>query len=242
MERLRWEAPLGGEDIYIRVNIPHYSLDVRNKGALDMTMPVIVGRRDRQTPLMSDRIVNLKFSPDWTVPSTIYREDILPELIANPDFAANSGYAIITDLGRVDAHTIDWSNPPPVTVYKDPSSRGPLGGVRFSLTNSRGIFLHDTNQRSLFDRSKRYLSSGCVRVGDAAALAHYLTQHDGMTREKIERAMQRGKTSWHEVNDGIGVPVFLSYMTAFIDEDGELIMTADPYQKDAQLIPFFDES
>ena len=242
MERLRWETPLNGESLYVRVNIPQYNLKVWDQGEIALDMKAIVGRRDRQTPIMSDRIVNLKYSPDWTVPSTIYREDILPQLVANPGYAAASGYSIITGNGRVSADTVDWSNPTQVTVYKKPSSNGPLGGVRFSLTNSIGIFLHDTNQRSLFGRDHRNLSSGCVRVGDPAGLAHYLTEHDGWSRDDVEAAMNRGRISWQDVNEGVGVPVFLSYMTLFVDEEGDLIRTGDPYRKDRALLQFFDQT
>lgn len=242
MERLRWEAPLNGEERYVRVNIPGYRLHVREGEELAMDMRAIVGRNDRQTPIMSDRIVNLKFSPDWTVPSTIYREDILPQLRANPGYAAASGYSVVTSGGRVNASTVDWSNPPPVTIYKAASANGPLGGVRFSLTNSIGIFLHDTNRKSLFSRGRRNLSSGCVRVGDPAGLAHYLVQDDGWSLEQVQGAMNRGRISWKDVDDSEGVRVYLSYLTAFVDEEGELQTTRDPYRKDRQLLALFDES
>jgi len=242
MERLRWETPLGDDTVYVRVNIPQYRLHVRDQGEVTMDMRAIVGRNDRQTPIMSDRIVNLKFSPDWTVPGTIYREDILPALRSNPGYAASSGYSVIQGGRRVSASDIDWSNPPRVTIYKNPSSNGPLGGVRFSMTNSIGIFLHDTNRKSLFSRGRRNLSSGCVRVGDPAGLAHYLVQSNGLSLSDVERAMNRGRISWQDIDDGNGVPVYLSYMTLFVDEEGEIQTTGDPYRKDRSLLQHFDDS
>lgn len=240
MERLRWEAPLNNEPSYVRVNIPFYRLHVRQNSELVLDMKATVGRIDRQTPIMSDRIVNLKFSPDWTVPSTIYSEDILPRLQADPAYAQAAGYTIFTSQGAVAAETIDWSDPPAVTVYKHASSSGPLGGVRFSLTNNVGIFLHDTNEPSQFRKSRLALSSGCVRVGEPVALAHFLTQQDGLTPEQIKQAMSRGRISWQPVNADAGIPVFLSYMTIFVDDEGQLIRTDDPYRKDQELIRFFN--
>ena len=242
MERLRWEAPLNGEDRYVRVNIPHYRLHVREGAELVMDMRAIVGRNDRPTPILSDRIVNLKFSPDWTVPSSIYYGDILPKLRANPGYAAAEGYIVRAFDAHVDATIVDWNNPPPVTLYKAASSDGPLGGVRFSLTNPRGIFLHDTDLKSLFVQDHRNLSSGCVRVENPAGLAHYLAQDEGWSLEQVEDAMNRGRISWKNVEDGEGVRVYLSYLTAFVDEDGELQTTGDPYRKDRRLLAHFDES
>lgn len=243
MERLRWEAPLNGEDVYVRVNIPQYRLHVRDKGKIAMDMRAIVGRGDRATPILSDRIVNLKFSPDWTVPSTIYREDILPALQANPGYAASAGYLIKRGGRTVNANSINWSNPPRVTVYKKPSANGPLGGVRFSMTNGIGIFLHDTNKKSLFRNSRRDLSSGCVRVGDPAGLAHYLANQDSnWSLSSIKRAMNKGQISWKKINGGAGVPVYLSYMTLYVDENGQVKTTRDPYGKDARLLRKFDSN
>ena len=240
MERLRWEDRMTDENaVYVRVNIPEYRLLVRDEGAVALDMRTIVGRLDRRTPIMSDKIVNLKFSPDWTVPSTIYRQDILPSLRADPGYAARNGYSVIAGGQRVNAGNVDWT-PPRVTIYKAPSANGPLGGVRFSLTNNIGIFLHDTNQKGYFNRARRHLSSGCVRVGDPAGLAHYLIQgQDDWPMERVQAAMNRGQISWKELPNG-GVPVYLSYMTAYVDEDGALQTSHDLYNEDQKLLQHFD--
>jgi murein L,D-transpeptidase YcbB/YkuD len=48
--------------------------------------------------------------------------------------------------------------------YAPPGPNNPLGQLLFELDNDQLIFLHDTNDRSLFSRSNRALSHGCVRV------------------------------------------------------------------------------
>ena len=241
MERLRWEDRMDDEnDVYVRVNLPEYRLHVRDKGVVAMDMRAIIGRTDRRTPIMSDVITNLKFSPDWTVPPTVYSKDILPALQADPSYAARNGYSIIRNGRSVDAASIDWSAAPRVTIRKAASANGPLGGVRFSMSNSIGIFLHDTNKRGYFRRSSRALSSGCVRVGDPAGLAHYLLQgEDDWSLQRVKSAMNRGRISYKNLPNG-GVPVYLSYMTAFVDEEGVLRTTRDPYGEDRKLLSHFD--
>ena len=243
MERLRWEDRMDDEnDVYVRVNIAEYRLHVRDQGAVAMDMRAIVGRTDRRTPIMSDVITNLKFSPDWTVPPTVYRKDILPALQSDPSYAARNGYTIVRGGRRVDASSINWSSAPRVTIFKAASANGPLGGVRFSMSNGIGIFLHDTNNRSYFRRAGRALSSGCVRVGDPAGLAHYLIQgEEDWSLNRVKSAMNRGRISYKNLPNG-GVPVYLSYMTAYIDEEGTLRTTRDPYGEDRRLLRQFDDS
>jgi murein L,D-transpeptidase YcbB/YkuD len=55
--------------------------------------------------------------------------------------------------------------------YIPPGQNNPLGQLLFELDNDQLIFLHDTNDRSLFGRSNRALSHGCVRVEQARPLA-----------------------------------------------------------------------
>lgn len=49
-----------------------------------------------------------------------------------------------------------------------------MGTVKFMLPNNLGIYLHDTPARSDFDRARRTLSAGCVRVEDARWLGQWL--------------------------------------------------------------------
>jgi len=58
--------------------------------------------------------------------------------------------------------------------------------------------------------------------------------------DQVESAMNRGRISWKSVNGEEGVAVYLSYMTIYVDEEGELVRTPDPYRKDGELADFFD--
>ena len=58
--------------------------------------------------------------------------------------------------------------------YMPPGPQNPLGQIMFALDNDEFIFLHDTNEKALFNLAQRALSHGCVRVEQARPLAAWL--------------------------------------------------------------------
>ena len=81
------------------------------------------------------------------------------------NFEALSGWE--DDAEPIDPATIDWEAER--LGFRIPAAPGPenaLGLVKFMVPNRYGVYLHDSPARSLFDRSQRALSHGCVRVAD----------------------------------------------------------------------------
>jgi murein L,D-transpeptidase YcbB/YkuD len=105
----------------------------------------------------------------------------------------------------------------------------------FRFPNDFSIYLHDTNNRGAFQRDRRTVSHGCVRVQKPFELACYLLPDaDEWTRESIRISMdmppvtERGITwvrqhanaerpfrliSYHGVKPH--VPLYIIYYTAF---------------------------
>jgi murein L,D-transpeptidase YcbB/YkuD len=236
LERLRWEEALV-TDRHVRVNIANFTL-VARKGAEDvLNMAVVVGRQTRQTPVLSDRITSLKFSPDWTVPQSIMEKDYLDKIRANPNYVFTAGFEVYQRGRVVNPFHVNWNDEnisAKVTLRKPPSSRGPLGGVRFSLTNDQAIYLHDTPTKNLFSSADRAHSSGCVRVSQPTELAEYMLEGTAWDRTRIQNAMYAGSIEVARPTEN--VQVFLSYMTAFVDADGRLQLANDLYDLDRDLI------
>lgn len=235
MERLRWEFdPDDGR--YIRVHMGSYKLSAFENDEEVLSMPVVIGKKSRPTPVLADRIVTLKFRPDWTVPPTIFREDYLPRIYSNPGWVAARGFELSYGGRSIDPYAAVASGIiENATLRQPPGDRGALGAVRFSLTNDMAIFLHDTPSKSYFKRSNRALSSGCVRVGDPAALAHYVMRNQsGWSKSRVQEKMSYGDTSYAKVDKP--VPVFLSYITVWVGEDGTLQFQDDFYQYDNELM------
>ena len=90
--------------------------------------------------------------------------------------------------------------------YVPPGINNPLGQLLFVLDNDLLIFLHDTNDKALFDRRQRALSHGCVRVEQARPLAAWAL---GMSLAEIEALITRGAT--YSVPLPRPIPVYLSH-------------------------------
>jgi murein L,D-transpeptidase YcbB/YkuD len=108
--------------------------------------------------------------------------------------------------------------------YEPPGPQNPLGRMMFDLDDDELIYLHDTNEKQLFNRGQRALSHGCIRVQQARALAAWSL---GVSEKAIDSMIARGSTYAVPVPENIRVA--LVYSTRFPDEHGEIISYPDVY-------------
>lgn len=240
MERWR-ELPRQFEPEHILVNVPAQSLELVEDNQLVTTMKVVVGDVDHPTPVMHASMVSLVFNPEWRVPASIATAEILPRLKQDP------GYLIANDLELVSDEWppgspqsqgvgIDWRamRVMPWPVRQLPGDDNALGRIKFNMPNDDDIYLHDTPERKLFARAVRAFSHGCVRVEDAERLALTLLQgKDGWDQSRLEEQIDEGET--HSVALRHPVPVWLVYLTAWVDPDGVLETRDDLYGRDHRL-------
>jgi murein L,D-transpeptidase YcbB/YkuD len=101
------------------------------------------------------------------------------------------------------------------------------------------IYLHSTPARELFERSRRDLSHGCIRVEHPAALAQFvLGGQRQWTADAIQLALEPGPT--RHVDLARPIPVVIFYATAFVDAEGSPRFAADIYGRDAKLEQILD--
>ncbi|RYD86419.1 MAG: hypothetical protein EOP50_22420, partial [Sphingobacteriales bacterium] len=162
-------------DEYIWVNLPSYMLQVFRGDSVTLTSKVVVGKPETRTPQLSSAVNNMMTYPQWTIPSSIISKDILPALQRDPGYLARKGYSLLdTARNEVDPYKVKWSKYKKEIPYKVVQGSGDdnaLGVLKFNFPNDYSVYLHDTNQRGFFSRSKRALSHGCVRVESWHSLA-----------------------------------------------------------------------
>ncbi len=241
MERLRWLDENFGSR-YVLVNIASFELIAVNDNKIVIRSPVVVGRAYRRTPIFSDQIVNLVLSPTWTPPPRLAKLDVLPKIKANPAYLKQQGFRVFdgwgADARELDADAINWHT---VTagnlrfrLRQDPGPLNSLGGVRFSLTNSFSIYLHDTPHKELFGKPSRSFSSGCIRVAKAAELALFALENDpNWPPARLTEAMTEAKTQIVKLANPL--PIHIIYRTAWVDGAGVLQFRNDIYGRDALL-------
>lgn len=236
LERWRWFAYDFGENALV-INIPNYWLAVveNNKDTVEMHK-VIVGKPERKTPVLYSRLNYLIINPTWTVPPTILKEDLTPSAAKDTAYFASLNMKIY-DYYHNEISPAEW-NPEEAENYyyvQGPGERNSLGQVKFNFRNSHTVYLHDTNHKEYFHKSKRALSSGCVRVQNPFKLARYvleLEENSDYSPGKLDEILTEGMTQRLDLKKVTHVHQL--YWTAWMDKDG-LQFRNDIYNLDKAL-------
>lgn len=239
LERARWVAQdLKGD--FLVVDIAGFEAALYLGGEAAWRSRVIVGRPYRRTPVFRATMKYLVLNPTWTVPPTILREDVLPQVAKDPAYLAQHRMQVVDDAGRpVDAARIDWSRYPregfPHHIVQDPGDDNSLGRIKFMFPNPHVVYLHDTPARALFDRTERTFSSGCIRIERPIELAVLLlADAERWTAERLREAIATGET--RTVPAKREVPVLLLYFTAAPDGAAGIAFRPDVYGRDAPVL------
>ena len=237
MERWRW-APRDLGDRYVLINVPAYIMQVNEANQPVLSMRVVVGEPDNQTPLFSDEMTYVVFSPYWNIPPGILRDETLPRVARDPGFLERNNIEVVGTGGEeIDASSIDWSDElaaEGVRFRQRPGADNALGLVKFIFPNNFNVYLHDTPADRLFSREKRALSHGCIRVEQPIEMAKYvLRDQPEWTQARIQQAMHARQERTVKLKEPI--PVHIGYWTAWVEPDGKSVTyTDDPYGIDAR--------
>ena len=236
MNLVRWRwMPRELGDRYVFVNVPAYQMQVMDGGKPVLAMRVIVGDPEHQTPLFSDEMTTIVFSPNWNVPESIIRREMLPKLVDDPGFLQRQNIQVVGTSGQViDQNAVDWYDESALARLRfrqEPGPKNALGLVKFQFPNPFDVYMHDTPQDALFNKEHRALSHGCIRLENPMALAQYvLRDKPDWTTEKITAAMNAGKEQAFPLKEHL--PVHIGYFTAWVNPDGSVTYTDDPYNLD----------
>ena len=243
MERLRW-LPAFDSGPYIIVNIPAYQLwafdDIDQNNANITTMRVVVGKAlDHQTPVLMAEMRFIDFMPYWNVPYNIFKKELLPKLQQNPGYLEKENMELVATFANgsksvaFNNSSIEQLKQGNLRIRQRPGKKNALGRVKFMFPNKEDVYLHDTPSRSLFAKSRRDLSHGCVRVANPQGLAEFALK-DQWSKEEIQVALTAPKTQRVVLKKSI--PVLFFYSTAFFDPNNDLVLYSDIYGNDTILL------
>ena len=124
-------------------------------------------------------------------------------------------------------------------LRQDPGSANALGLIKIMFPNQHLVYIHDTPSKSLFERSDRTFSSGCIRTENPFELAEILLgDPDKWNPQSFKQIIDSGKTQIIRLPEP--VPVLLFYWTASAKPDGTVRFKRDPYQRDAGVLKGLD--
>jgi murein L,D-transpeptidase YcbB/YkuD len=231
---------------YIWVNLPSYHLQVWDADTVVMTSKIICGKKITPTPLLKSEINEIVTFPTWTVPSSIIKKEMLPGLKRNPGYLARKGLRLYDQNGnKIDPTTINWSKYAkgiPYRIMQGSGTNNALGVIKFNFKNPFDVYLHDTNQRYLFNNSKRSLSHGCVRVQDWEQLSKCILRNDSalvLQDTSISKAdsisQWIAKRERHRLVVNNKMPLYIQYITCE-GVDGIIKFHEDIYDEDKKMI------
>ena len=240
LERLRWIPPLEQGRV-VFVNIPAFELlafdDVAATQGPALRMKIVVGRAVRtQTPVFTGVMKSIVFAPYWNVPSSIARKEILPKLRSNPGYLAAQDMEIVSDGTPLapSAGNIAKVASGAAQIRQRPGPKNALGHVKFLFPNHNNVYLHDTPTQSVFDKTRRDFSHGCIRLSQPAALAKWVLRDEGgWDADRVAKEMAR--TTEMAVPLRKPVPVVIFYTTAVARRDGTISFYDDLYGHDKAL-------
>jgi murein L,D-transpeptidase YcbB/YkuD len=242
MERWRWMPENLGQ-IYVQDNVPEFMLYVVKDGKTIHSDKIVVGQMAYATPIFSADMQTIVFNPEWTVPPTIVRENLLPNLRGGGWFGGSSilqehGLRVKYNGRVVDPGSINWNsvNMASIAFTQAPGPTNVLGKLKFLYPNKHTVYMHDTIKPGLFKPAMRANGHNCIRMERPAKLAEILLAEDkGWQPKQVQDLLVTGNDS--AVNLAHPVPVHTTYFTAVVDDDGKLKSFGDVYGLDRKVAP-----
>jgi murein L,D-transpeptidase YcbB/YkuD len=242
LERWRWlPADLGSR--YIMVNIAGFELYFVRDYQIVLKMPVVVGKTYRKTPIFSGKMTYLVINPSWNVPNSIAVKDKLPLIKKNPHYLQKHHMKLYqgwgADAREIDPLSVNWArvspNHFPYHIVQSPGPQNALGKIKFMFPNKYNVYMHDTSEPWLFNKTERSFSSGCIRVGKPYALADQVLENNTrLDPMAITAIFNQDGTKIISLKHPI--PVYILYWTAWVDESGLVNFQKDIYGRDEELI------
>ncbi|TJW17952.1 MAG: murein L,D-transpeptidase [Mesorhizobium sp.] len=232
LEELRWlPSDLGSPRVFI--NQPAFTASYIDNGEEKLKTRAVIGRTTNQTAFFYDQIEQVDFHPYWGVPQSIIVNEMLPRLRSDPGYLDRAGYEVTDSRGkRIPSSAVDWGAygaKIPYSVRQQPSEANALGELKILFPNKHAIYMHDTPQKSFFERDMRALSHGCVRLQDPRGMAAAVL---GTSVDYIAEKLKHGHSTENVTRT---IPVYVAYFTAWPDMSGKVEYFNDVYDRDTKL-------
>jgi murein L,D-transpeptidase YcbB/YkuD len=257
LERLRWKNKPQDKK-YVIVNIPDYQLDVMEDGKSVLNMKVCVGQgrnpnnavtlmnyadsnavdspNIHSTPQLNSTIHSVDVNPVWNIPESIASKEIMVEAAKDKYYLENKGINVYKNGKLIDPDNIDWATASKgdYDFKQQPGDNNSLGKIKFLFNNKSNVYLHDTPAKEAFNKKMRAISHGCVRLGDPQGLALNLFG-EGKKYDLIAKDMAADKPDPTTINLTPKVPVYITYVTGWVDTARTLQVRPDIYELDVVL-------
>ncbi|CAA6820690.1 MAG: Peptidoglycan-binding domain 1 [uncultured Sulfurovum sp.] len=228
-------------DEYIRVNIPDFKMNYYRNNQSILEMRAVVGKPERPTPIFSADMSYIVLNPNWNIPENLVRRDLIVALQENPNYLQEHNIRVF--YGWKNKSEMKNFTPSMLFPYADkskgaipyrfvqyPGDDNALGRVKFMFPNKYSVYLHDTDNKSLFQYRYRVYSSGCMRLEKPFELLELLKSR--MRESDINLIPKYRNTLKNKtINFTNKLPVYTTYFTVF-QRNGLIYFRKDIYEYD----------
>lgn len=235
LDRIRKEKI--NDESYIFVNIPSYKLIVFDKNIVKEEFTVVVGDPETPTPEFSSMLDKIIANPNWSVPTSITKNEILPKVKEDSTYIARHNFKVVDkyqndiDLTQIKWQEADQSNFSYYFIQNSGYSNS-LGLLKFTFNNPYSIYIHDTPSKKHFNYEIRAFSHGCIRLQEPQRLAKFLIDNNLVNDVKpdIDKLIAKKKNEVIELSRPM--PIHIKYLTCEADDNGNIYFYRDIYNKD----------
>ena len=243
LERMRWLPRNLGEK-YLVINVPEYRLRMYENNDIKLNMAVIVGDTKFPTPIFSDKMSYVVLNPNWNIPESIAKNELIPKLLKNPNYLADNGIDIYAGwngaVEKVDSKEVldsailqDETNLQTFRFSQNSSKANPLGKMKFMFPNKHSVYIHDTPGKSLFTYARRAFSHGCIRLSKPEELLSTIASEDkNLDITKANEILANAAITDKSIGLDKKIPIHIVYLTSWVDENGVLQFRDDIYNFD----------
>ena len=228
---------------YIRVNLADFSTDyIRNRNSI-LHLSTVVGRDSRPTPIFASYMKYLVLNPTWNIPENLVRRDLTVALSEDPNYLIEHNIHVFKGWKSKKDITAGFT-PDMLLPYQDkekghipyrfvqyPGDDNALGRIKFMFPNKYSVYLHDTDNKSLFERRYLVYSSGCMRLEHPFQLLEVLKSRL-KSRDIALIEKYRNTLETKHINFTKKLPVQTTYFTVF-KRNGLTYFRKDIYGYDA---------
>ena len=243
--RLQKEAAkTANEQRFVMVNIPAAQIEAVEDGSIAQRYTAVVGKIDRQTPLLDSKIHEVILNPTWTVPTSIIKKDIIPLMRKSPNYLTDNNIHLYNSQGQeVSPQSVNWNTDEATRLRfrQDPGKINAMSSTKINFYNTHSVYMHDTPQQSLFNNLMRFDSSGCIRIHNIRDFNVWVLKNTpDWGRARMEQVIGQRVNTPIAVKDPI--PLHFVYISAWSTGNGVTQFRDDIYHMDGASELAFSEA
>lgn len=223
----RWLSALRQNRSVVLVNIPSTILRGFDGQAEKISMRVVVGKVSRPSKTLVSPVKNLIITPYWNVPRSISVEELVPAIRKNIRYFYASHLEIFNSKGeKIAPENVPWSrlnsNYFPYEIRQRSGKWNTLGIMKFQFDNPFRMYLHDTSEKKLFKKEKRFYSHSCIRVERPIELGRFLLKPQSKVVDTLDVTAAYSDLKPRYIKINRSIPLVIWYSLVDFGANGQI--------------------